>query len=378
MAGIISHNYIIYKALKTYNTDLSEIKKVKDSHDKVTKLAQTEAGVEKYGSSNKHYSSSFAYIGAFGPDFFYMKMESEPGGFIANLMHYNKTGPYILYLLSYLKKNKLLIGELKSKMLYYFAYLLGHASHIAADITIHPFVNSIVGAYHDNLKLFEHARGWVRKNEWRFHNILEQYQDTYVLYEKFFKEENFYHKQAGNCLWSPNIAYIASDYLLKNKHNYFMLKFSKDFYNYSEVLDSKWETKKYQFFTCKNWFMDIDYYYTTTTPDKNTMKNCKILVQEELFDQYLEKAIQITKEMWREIEIYWKSSIVDTQEAISNGYFNKLSRHWNLDTGFSPEIIANPLTWQKKDREGEPDLYVHIPCTLCYKNIHRNEIDDVE
>lgn len=98
------------------------------------------------------------YIGAIGPDLPYNAGITTRSAFFptrqqranrgkspwADLMHYNKTGQFVIELLRHAPL--ITSPDLRQKL--YF-YALGHATHIAADIMMHPFINTFAGAYHN-------------------------------------------------------------------------------------------------------------------------------------------------------------------------------------------------------------------------------------
>jgi hypothetical protein len=98
------------------------------------------------------------YVGAVGPDlaynagvttrsaFFPSKQQRATRGksAIADLLHYNKTGEFLIELLR--SSRAVASPELRQKIFY---YALGHATHIAGDIMVHPYTNTFAGAFHD-------------------------------------------------------------------------------------------------------------------------------------------------------------------------------------------------------------------------------------
>jgi hypothetical protein len=97
------------------------------------------------------------FLGAIGPDvsysagvttrstFFPTKSDRATRGksIWADLLHYNKSGAFLIELLR--RGSHAKAAALRQKTLY---YALGHATHIAGDTIIHPFTNTFAGAYH--------------------------------------------------------------------------------------------------------------------------------------------------------------------------------------------------------------------------------------
>jgi hypothetical protein len=98
------------------------------------------------------------YVGAIGPDlpynagittrstFFPTKRERAERGKSAwaDRMHYNRSGALLIELVRF--SRQVSAPELRRKILY---YALGHATHIAGDMIMHPYTNTFAGAYHD-------------------------------------------------------------------------------------------------------------------------------------------------------------------------------------------------------------------------------------
>lgn len=86
----------------------------------------------------------YAELGAVSPDYPYLAVGNKDAAAWADLMHYTHTGAMVR------EGSKLLRaidGEKKSKCL---AWLMGYASHVTADMTIHPVVELKVGKYEEN------------------------------------------------------------------------------------------------------------------------------------------------------------------------------------------------------------------------------------
>src|SRR5436853_181095 len=84
-----------------------------------------------------------------------------------------------------------------------------------------------------NTKDFENSRGWNAMNLWRFHNILEHHQDSYILNEKFFGEKEGFDSEDWE---SVNIGRYASDWFVNKADptTYFIVDNSRRFYRYKK------------------------------------------------------------------------------------------------------------------------------------------------
>jgi hypothetical protein len=376
MPGTTTHNYILYKALTTYAANSPIVSSVKKSNELVTKYAKKK-DYKKYRSDDICVTAGCCYLGCFGPDLFYVEF-GETGKFIADLMHYNKAGLFMIWCLRQVKQClPAAVSGFRPDLLHLFAYCMGHICHIAADIIVHPYVNSIVGAYPDNPEAFENARGSLKNNIWKFHNILEHYQDSYVLHNLFFEIEGF-----GQDWETVNIARAAANYYMKksNRNERFLMKNCKEFYKFTHKYKDVVEEDKYRFFENSNWLLDFEAYYNQTIPSKKTMENAQILVQGwkyGLFDQYIAWAVAQTHIFWAEIEYYLAShqnSYDDNELTEDKVMFPQLRRHWNLDCGMSPEADSSTRSWAVPQKK---DTTLNIAGTLRYKSVHSAKRPDV-
>lgn len=348
MPGFTTHTYVCYRALQSLSTG--------DSYEPFAAIAQSQADALVHAKANKPKElfketkavlAGCAYIGCCGPDMFYIEYDKE-GDFIADLLHYNRTGPFIVRWLTNLRaKAKSLRSGLQSPLERQLAYCLGHISHIAADITIHPYVNSIVGAYPENQVVFKNARGMLPTKKWKFHNILEHYQDAYILHEKFIRAEGFGEHADCTNLGAPAAGYLR---VQDRKEWLGFVAHTKNFYRYTTNLDI--EKYKYDFFANQNTFVNVSGYYSDVIPDRDMMLAVPKLVQGDLnssgagvFDAYVDDAVALTVKIWQEVKAY-----LDLDAAVQPafpGQLHRLSRaelqafpilgqHWNLDCGLAP------------------------------------------
>ncbi|OPY69252.1 MAG: hypothetical protein A4E63_01855 [Syntrophorhabdus sp. PtaU1.Bin050] len=128
----------------------------------VAKKRRSAIGVELWQLLNKH--SQFLFLGAASPDLPYLSFKTGKINW-ADKMHYEKTNGIVINGYLDLKKvwaNKTPAEEIK------LVWLLGYASHLVADATIHPIVQAIVGPYEEN------------KDE---HRICEMTQDSLIFNE---------------------------------------------------------------------------------------------------------------------------------------------------------------------------------------------------
>ncbi|MFH1216408.1 MAG: zinc dependent phospholipase C family protein [Pseudomonadota bacterium] len=385
MPGLFTHTYILFSAFRQFKPSHPILNKIVESNSYAYLYNVTE---KKYDYKNKAQCllAGCAYLGSCGPDLFYLEQGSQ-GTFIADLLHYNKTGLYLVSWLDYLKP-LLAKPPASPKQTKQLAYCLGHASHIASDINIHPYVNSIVGAYPDNAVAFTGAEvtSKMKGAMWKFHNILEHYQDSYVFYRLFVDDAGFKDD------WeSVNIASAAGDYFFKNQNSAerFLVSQSKKFYKYGANLESTFENEKYEFFRASSWTptLDVQSYFNHVIPDKNRMINCQRLVQggtfskegkrlsKGLFDLYIDRAVATTLEFWKEIDVFLTSEAKTEKDfEATKKYFPKLRRHWNLDTGLALGVEGHRTSF---DLPNAQKAKLHIAGKLSLESIHNDEIADI-
>ena len=90
--------------------------------------------------------SKYTELGAVSPDYPYLHLGNKASKTWADAMHYTHTGDRLKQGAAYIRT---LQGEPRYKAL---AWLLGFASHIITDVTIHPVVELKTGPYDENPK----------------------------------------------------------------------------------------------------------------------------------------------------------------------------------------------------------------------------------
>nr|WP_319583256.1 zinc dependent phospholipase C family protein [uncultured Pseudodesulfovibrio sp.] len=86
----------------------------------------------------------FLELGAVGPDYPYLSVLHHDAQHWADAMHHNRVGDRLKAGIEFVRG---LTGPARDKS---FVWLLGFASHIATDVTIHPVVTEKVGEYEEN------------------------------------------------------------------------------------------------------------------------------------------------------------------------------------------------------------------------------------
>lgn len=104
----------------------------------------------------------FVELGAVSPDYPYLTVLDDSAKIWADAMHYMRVGDRLKAGVHALQGLK---GDAQDKS---FAWLMGFASHVAMDVTLHPVVELKVGEYAENSKN---------------HRICEMHQDVFIFQE---------------------------------------------------------------------------------------------------------------------------------------------------------------------------------------------------
>lgn len=131
------------------------------------RLAEAFEGDREVVGAINNYADYYA-LGAVGPDYPYLKILSSSSKEWADTMHYERTGQRLKHGIAALREigPDVLVATEKAKAV---AWLLGFASHVVMDVTIHPVVELKVGPYKGN----ETA-----------HRECEMHQDVYIFQKK--------------------------------------------------------------------------------------------------------------------------------------------------------------------------------------------------
>jgi len=143
----------------------------------VAKRKRSVIGTDLWRLLNKY--SEFLFLGAASPDLPYLSFKTGNVNW-ADVMHYEKTNSIVTSGYNQLKKSfpfKTPSDELK------FIWLLGYVSHLVADATIHPIVQTIVGPYEQNTEE---------------HRLCEMTQDSLIF--NMYKKTDIYYAEFSSIL----------------------------------------------------------------------------------------------------------------------------------------------------------------------------------
>jgi hypothetical protein len=166
----------------------------------VAKRKRNSLGNDLWRFLNKY--SHFLFLGAASPDLPYLSFKTGSVNW-ADVMHYEKTNSNVVSGYNELKRawpSKTDSDDVK------LAWLLGYASHLIADATIHPIVQATVGPYEQN------------KEE---HRVCEMTQDSLIFNE--YKNSDVYYAEFSSILrfcedaeWFKALMDFWKDQLLRN------------------------------------------------------------------------------------------------------------------------------------------------------------------
>ncbi len=291
--------------------------------------------------------ASYGYVGSNGPDMFFVPPTITntklPTNTLSSLMHHNTVGAPVIYGLIELKKDiEKGKGSKEEQVLwmYKLAYWLGHITHIAADITVHPFVNSRAGANKLLQKKFRNFRGGTTMKVWTLHNVVEQYQDRYVLQNYYGGEDSFRAMAFGS---------MAALHLREKTKHRFIGKTIDEFYGQDYAGKQSWDKAgcKYEYSRAWYWLdskkrshMSFRNYLKTVVPSKAQLeKDVDFLVGPDDFKAHIKRATGFGVKMLTEaIEFLRGDTEAEGAMPRDQVYsvrkdFPLLYMNWNIDSG---------------------------------------------
>jgi hypothetical protein len=399
MPDPITHSYILFKALERKRNashfSFDYLKKIAEGHDKIVTLArQLPKDPSKYDNSDC-YLPGFAYLGSAGGDIFYWE-SGEEATFIADYLHYNRVGPFAVSVLRKIKEKYIDNPNVFDDIYQYrLAYMLGFICHIAGDVIVHPFIDSIVRAYDDDMKRFENPRGVAQYIDlWKYHNVLEHWQDDYILFEKVLAPQDDSNGCLGFQGWqSVAIAGAAAKWIADEDSLYFLFdnlkcygEISSDtFKSHKDVKNIKeFEKGKYEKFF-KGGTPSLKFFVECVLPsdiskdDSENMSQQKSreranIIYPDAFMSYIDKAVDFTLKLWDEVDHYFLDTAFESfnnlnDKSVVSKHFKLLNKHWNLDTGIAPEMGPGSGTALKPQVEfpsGDLSFELQFPAVLTY------------
>lgn len=295
------------------------------------------------GQSGDRYEkiSQYLYFGANGPDLPYFRKKSGKSEW-ADLFHYNKQSEFLLNLILLAHKTK--DKGLRERTM---AYALGHATHLAADCMVHPYVNLFAGTYSHQV---------VEE----IHKTSECHQDSFLA-KKYFGRSDI-HTGASWTKFVPSCTQISlpgvpgytqlqakTKEVLKLISNAFMtthgkspgFKYLKNCYeNYYDVaLDEAYDKGSILLFVKSP---------LPTTPHNSLVQHDKVKSEKTYYPDLLRtKAVDFAEKICKAcIELY--SGI--EPEATRAKSFRSSVRNMNMDNGYWIDVTTEgkdlKITWK--------------------------------
>jgi len=378
MPGTITHFWIFRETLRRL-PDRGAIADIKRSNEALeTRLRRDHSRWRSHYNYADYASdslpASYGYLGAAGPDLFlapddsFDAMGHIDGIELSDLMHYNKAGSFIIFLLRRIKRFLFLPRSTTSNMRYTLrlAYCIGHITHIAADVCIHPLVNTMAGAYHTNTpRQFENSEGGNWIDIFMMHHKIEHYQDSYTRTE-FFQNEARLPADDWEMLAFPRTACLHIDSSAANR---FIVRELENFYHYrADTLYGRFtrdeEGGKMDYFFDASAASNVSFrnYYVNIIPSMERMRrehdaqnrsDLETVVQPPVFRSFVAQAIELAAAMAGEAISYLYDDNTygnASPEEIDQMYdekrrtFRLLRQAWNLDCGLGFRFEASPDT----------------------------------
>ena len=361
MAGTLAHFYVMREYLKNHDKNSIDIDGDYTFEKKLLKIrkAGAEQMIVELSEENNDYLNEYrkgllentkqqlkvinakldslskkdkyasAFLGATGPDIFYMPTVASQIGehvswfnnyrSLSDYMHYKNGGLFIKNL--YEIRDTMPTSELKNHIEY---LCKGFLSHMATDLVYHPFVNSLVGKYQEHLILKVDVPGpsFIVNGSFAAHNLVEQAQDYYILTELWKgtgldKGHNMIltHRIEG---YIPDLAKVLSTAIDKT---YDVKSESSSIENYLEyfLADSSGST----FEEYPDTILDDKFNYNPAIEHISGGKSIK---------KFLDRSVELTKLM---IDMMIPKNLDNLDNLESN--WEDILKTWNLDTGLYTE-----------------------------------------
>lgn len=262
----------------------------------------------------------FCELGAVSPDYPYLGLGSRGASKWADQMHYERTGDMIKSGVKYVESMP--DDEPRRKA---FAWLLGYAAHVAADVTIHPIVELKVGPYSQNKKA---------------HRVCEMNQDAYIFQRLNLGDVGLAeHLDSGiwNCCDAPdsgNIDPAIADLwqtMLKECHPSLFNSCPPDLNAWHQgfkiVVDNIAEEGGSLFPFARHLAVSSGMTYPASDGiDRQYIESLKIPLYPHLmhYDEIFDKAVENIKDMW---------SLIAKGVFHADQTYAAAIGNWNLDTG---------------------------------------------
>jgi hypothetical protein len=296
--------------------------------------------------------SQFAFLGSIAPDLFYYGT-NELVRSTSDMCHHKKTGVFVANMFDE-------IAKVNSDDVKYAAraFVLGYICHIAADIIVHPYVNSFAGDYYLQKidPVWEEKISWAlkpligwasqrdeKKIEVKMHMFAEVHQDAYIATKHYGcgdelsngPGDTFWGKSwsdywsdlitGGIGVWGHNPKGPTAPGVIKLFHESLSktLNVGLTYENVEDALGNAFDG------------LDLGYDMASGPPvDKYVEEyvNHKSYKGWKDYEYFLGAAADVTAtDFWPAANDYYEKSM-------DRKSFLKIMGNWNLDTGYMPRV----------------------------------------
>jgi hypothetical protein len=287
--------------------------------------------------------SQYAYLGSVFPDIPYFDPDKAMD-YAADLFHYNKSGTFAIKLIDHAKEKK--DDESRNTLM---AFALGFISHIACDVVCHPYVNTIAGAYWNQLMPFigKNAKG----DPVNMHMMTEVHQDSWLA-SSYFGLKSLSSEPLTKS-WSGFLEDIfgvttrpeKTTKLLGDIRSCF-----KEVYNMELAKEEPLADAGDVFFNALDIGYDQAWFPVPDLPSKN-------LVDYEFGNNsywwYIEKAFALSKALCKKAIKYYEGEI-------DRKMLKESLKDWNLDTGYCINVET------KKENNKIESIHIKYEHNWCH------------
>jgi hypothetical protein len=274
--------------------------------------------------------SQWAYLGAMGPDM--CAFNEGVTSWIFDVLHWKKTNSFVA---NWLAMPALSPAER--------AFIMGFLAHMAADIIVHPYVNTFAGAF-ENQRIPVAYNNTVKSLQATMHKYVELHQDCHLA-KKYYGAASLSGQAGGQSVrssWSDFIGQAADGDLVKNTDLKSLL------FTYRKVVGDTLLTPTDQNVPTllelnesvqrlsKALSMGYDWsaFPVPDQPEPDFVQHPK---RDRRYEDYLWAAAHLTVEYWKAAKVYSDSQKTpeDRRQLLD------VVRDFNLDTGFAPRVYSD-------------------------------------
>jgi hypothetical protein len=276
-----------------------------------------------------------------GPD---LTGANEDAAWLFDTMHLKKTNQFVASWLadSWFSETG---GDQLTRISLAFAF--GFLAHMAADIIIHPYVDTFAGTY-DDQSIEVALKDVVPQQTAQMHRLTEVTQDSYVAHTHFGYERLSDAGRFGDP--RPSWGSFWRDILLRvNQGGIYELKYDSVCHEYCKIAKKTYATPTdKQEVSAAMLKGAISNHYSALTlaydgaldpvPDRFDMTLVNHPYQDRVYEHYVDAAVRLTQHFWGAAISFLES---DRKEQARRDFFSEV-RNFSLDTGFTIRVDSEP------------------------------------